>query len=75
MIEQFMIGCLGGAAVYLSQDLRASWRRWACVLGLLGQPFWFYAAWRADQWGILLVCVFCAISWGKGFYNYWLKSR
>lgn len=26
--------------------------RWAPVIGLVAQPFWLYAAWKAEQCGI-----------------------
>ncbi len=34
MIEQLAIAVFGVTAVFLSQDGRASWRRWAPVFGL-----------------------------------------
>lgn len=74
MIEQLGIAVFGVAAVFLSQDHRESWRRWACIMGLLGQPFWFYATWKADQWGILALCFIYALSWARGVRTYWWKA-
>ena len=34
MIEQIAISLCGALAVFLSQDRRAHWRRWACIFGL-----------------------------------------
>lgn len=48
-IDQLGIMFTGATAIFLSQDKRASWRRWSSVLGLIGQPFWFYAAWSAEH--------------------------
>ena len=73
MIEQLGIALFGVAAVFLSQDARESWRRWACIAGLLGQPFWFYATWKAGQWGILALCFVYAFSWARGLRTYWWK--
>lgn len=42
---------------------------------MLGQPFWFYAAWKADQWGIFVVCVLYAIAWMRGLWVHWLSPR
>jgi hypothetical protein len=50
-LEQIGIAVSGVVAVWLTQDKRESWRRWACIFGMLGQPFWFYAAWKAEQMG------------------------
>ena len=75
MIEQIGIAVFGLLAVFLSQDSRESWRRWACIFGLLGQPFWFYATWKAAQWGIFALSFLYAFSWARGFYNFWLRRR
>ena len=55
VVDQVGILLTGVIAVWLTQHKRESWRRWACILGLLGQPFWFFAAWKAEQWGILAI--------------------
>jgi hypothetical protein len=53
VLDQIAILLTGVIAVWLTQDKRESWRRWAPIFGLLAQPFWFYAAWKAEQWGDL----------------------
>lgn len=73
MIEQLGIAFCGLSAVFLSQDKRESWRRWACIFGLVGQPFWFYATYKAGQWGIFALCFLYAYSWSRGIWTYWLK--
>lgn len=73
MIEQIGIMICGLTAVFLSQDSRESWRRWACIFGLCGQPFWFYATYKAGQWGILAMCFLYAYSWSRGIKTYWWK--
>ena len=40
-LDQIGIAFSGVLAVWLTQDKRERWRRWACIFGLLGQPFWF----------------------------------
>jgi hypothetical protein len=73
VIEQIVISLCGVAAVFLSQDSRASWRRWACIFGLAAQPAWFYATWRAHQYGIWAVCWLYAFSWARGFIAHWVR--
>src|SRR5690349_4659559 len=51
-LDQIGITLSGVIAVWLTQDKRIAWRRWACIFGMFAQPFWFYAAWKAEQWGI-----------------------
>lgn len=73
MIEQIGIMICGLTAVFLSQDPRHDWRKWACIFGLCGQPFWFYATWKAGQWGIFGLSFLYAYSWARGVNTYWIK--
>lgn len=71
-MDQIGIALTGVTAVFLSQDRRLSWRRWAGIIGCIGQPFWFYAAWKAEQWGIFGLCFLYTASWMRGVYNHWI---
>jgi len=73
MIEQLAIAVTGVTAIWLSQDARPSWQRWACLFGLCGQPFWFYATWTAGQYGIFALCALYTLSWARGVKTHWLK--
>lgn len=73
--EQIAIAFTGVIAIWLSQDKRADWRKYACLFGLIGQPFWFYSAYSAEQWGIFVLCFFYTWSWFNGFRNNWMKSH
>lgn len=75
MIAQIMIAATGVIAVFLTQQKNAEMKRYACLFGMAGQPFWFYAAWTADQWGIFILCLFYTYSWGLGIKNYWLREE
>ncbi|PWW44626.1 hypothetical protein [Melaminivora alkalimesophila] len=74
-IDQIAIALLGAAAAWLSQARSPASRRWACVFGLLGQPFWFYASWHANQWGIFAVSVIYLCAWLRGVWVYWIAQR
>lgn len=70
-MEQLAIALTGGLAIWLVNDRRAAWRRWASVVGLAGQPFWFHTAFVAEQWGVLLLtCVYTA-AWLRGLRHEW----
>lgn len=71
--DQIAIAFTGVIAIFLSQDGRESRRRFACVFGLAAQPFWFYSAWKAHQWGIFVLCFCYATSWARGFWTYWIR--
>jgi hypothetical protein len=72
-LDQIAIAVSGVIAVWLTQDRRESWRRWAPIFGMLGQPFWFYAAWKAEQWGIFALCALYTYAWARGFWTHWLN--
>ena len=72
-LDQIGIALSGVIAVWLSQDKRESWRRWACIFGMLGQPFWFYATWKAGQWGIFALCTLYTYAWARGVWAHWLS--
>ena len=74
-VEQVFIGLCGALAIYLSQDSRIRWRRWACIFGLAAQPFWFDMAWRAHQYGVLALSLVYAASWARGLAAHWLMRR
>lgn len=41
-ITQTAIALLGASAVWLSQSRTNRFQKWACIVGLLQQPFWFW---------------------------------
>lgn len=72
-MEQIVIAFTGVTAIWLSQDKRDDFRKYACIFGLIGQPFWFYSAYTAEQWGIFVLCIFYTWAWFKGFRNNWVN--
>lgn len=74
-IDQIAIPILGALAAWLSQERRESWRRWACIFGIIGQPFWFWASWKASQWGIFAVSVLYGAAWIRGFWVHWVRPQ
>lgn len=74
MIEQLAIAATGVTAIWLTQSKSEKARRYACLFGLAGQPFWFYAAWQAEQWGIFAVCCLYTLSWARGVRNNWFTA-
>jgi hypothetical protein len=62
-------GCISAWAIH-SPDKKV--RLLACVFALAGQPAWFYAAWEAQQWGILIMDVVYTTGWVRG---YWANRR
>lgn len=75
IISQLVIMCTGIVAAWLSQDHRYNHRKHACLIALVGQPFWWYSTYIAEQWGIFIMSLFYTFAWMKGTYNYWIKKR
>src|SRR5262245_51621003 len=74
-LDQIGIALCGVVAVWLTQDQRQRWRRCACIFGILGQPFWLYAAWSAEQWGIFALCMLYTYAWARGLWTHWVGER
>jgi hypothetical protein len=75
MIEQVFIAVTELIAIWLIQDKRKDYRKWACIFGLLGQPFWFYASYNASQWGAFTLCFFFTAAWCKSLKDHWLTPE
>jgi len=73
IISQIMIMICGASAIWLV-GRKEYWKRWGYVIGLIGQPFWFYTTIVNEQWGIFLMTLFYTYSWGQGLYNYWIAD-
>lgn len=73
MNEQYFIFTLSLAAAWLVNDPRPNVRRFGCLFGLAGQPFWIYSAFIAAQWGIFAMSFFYTAMWLRGFYHQWIR--
>lgn len=74
-IDQIAFALPAALAIWLSQSRCAALRRWACLFGLGGMPYWIYTALLAGQWGMLaLACAF-ALGWLRGLWVHWLAPR
>ncbi len=75
MIDQIVIGACGASSVWLSQSTLHQHRRLACLFGLAAQPFWFYATWKAQQYGIMALTLVYTMGWARGFWSHWIRSE
>lgn len=60
------------AALWLVGDSGSAYTRWGFVLGLLGQPLYLAASWRARQWGMFLAAIVVTVVWLRGVINHFL---
>jgi len=73
MISQIAIALTGMIAIWLTQQSKEELKKYACLFGICGQPFWFYSAYSAEQWGIMALTFFYTYSWMLGIKNNWMK--
>lgn len=75
MIDQLGIAVCGVGAVFLTQSRSERLRRLACLFGLFGQPFWFWATISSHQWGSVFVSFMYTIAWAHGVWVHWIARR
>ncbi|MEP7367728.1 MAG: hypothetical protein ABI972_31090 [Acidobacteriota bacterium] len=75
MIEQAIIAICGVLSVFMSQSPNFDARKWAPIVGLVAQPFWLFASWKAEQYGIFLLSFVYAAGWMRGIRTYWGKQQ
>lgn len=63
---------LGALAMALGRSDRL--RRWAPVVGLLGQPLWFWFALRSEAWGLVVLAAAYTFVYAAGARMQW-KGR
>lgn len=74
MIEQILIAVTTVPAVFLTQSNSAALRKWACIAGLAGEPFWFYSSWQTSSWGIFVTAIAVTLCWAMGVKTYWMTK-
>jgi len=74
MFSQIFIALFGCTAVALTQSSSPVFNRWACIFGLLGQPFWMYATYSSEQWGMFGITFVYTWAWWIGFRRHWLAK-
>lgn len=47
--------------------------RWGYIVGMIGQPLWFYTTYTHGQWGMFLTTCWFTYCYYKGIKNYWLR--
>lgn len=69
VLLQVAIGVLTIVSLWLITS-DGPYARWGHVLGLVSQPFWIAATWRARQWGMLFVALMLVGLWLRGIANH-----
>lgn len=75
VISQILIAVTGGIAVYLSQQNNDRLKKFACLFGLVSQPFWWFSTLQSQQYGMFLLTLLYTYSWCLGVYNNWINCE
>lgn len=75
MTVQLALAFFGLAALWMSQGDNLQARRWAPVVGMLGQPFWIVFAIDAGAWGLLLLSLAYTVVYVRGAMVQWRYRR
>lgn len=74
-MEQIFLAVFGLAAMYFAMGDNPLLRKWAPVVGLAGQPFWFIATIPTKQWGMVLLCTAYSLIYIKGIWSHWVNNK
>lgn len=73
-IDQVFTGLFGSLAIWLTQCKSYKYRKLAPVAGIISQPFFIYATYVSEQWGMLLAALFCTYAWIVGLIHFYWKD-
>tara|TARA_R110000868_G_scaffold111743_6_gene301449 strand:- start:429 stop:653 length:225 start_codon:yes stop_codon:yes gene_type:complete len=72
-MEQMIIAATGALAIFLTQQRNAALQKYACLVGMAGQPFWLMATYQADQAGMFALSAFYTLTWAMGVWTHWIR--
>ncbi len=72
LLANIIIPVFGTLAFAMSQTSNPVLRKYAPILGLSAQPFWFYTQWTSANFGVILICFLYTGIWMFSFYLQWV---
>ena len=70
---QTIIAITGLAAIWLATRPNPKHQRYACLFGLVGQPFWIVSSYSTEQWGVFLLAIAYELVWIDAAARQWIK--
>jgi len=74
-LDQLAIMLTGVISAWVLNAPTERVRRWGCIIGLIGQPAWFWSTWSHAQWGMLAVTVGYTAAFLRGVWVMWVRPR
>jgi hypothetical protein len=65
-VTQLLLAFFGLTALFMATGKSEKARRWACVVGLLGQPAWLYFAMSVNAWGLFVLSLAYTAVYARG---------
>jgi hypothetical protein len=72
---QLALALFGLSALWMATGRSEIARRWAPVVGLLGQPAWLAFAWSAEAWGLFVLSIAYTAVYARGAWVQWSLPR
>lgn len=73
-MNQLLIAMFGLTSITFAMGNNPRLRKWAPIIGLAGQPFWFMATIPTQQYGMVALCVAYTLVYIRGIWMQWGKS-
>ena len=70
-----VIAITGPLSIWLTQWGNKTVERYACIVGMIGQPFWIVSTYNPEQWGMFLTSIVITLAWMRGIWQHWLAPR
>lgn len=70
-MTQFLLAFFGLTALWLAMGNSAKGRKWAPVVGLMGQPAWLAFAIQSKAWGLLIISIAYTLVYARGAWKQW----
>jgi hypothetical protein len=67
-ISQLGIISFSGSTIFFLSNEKRKWRKIGYIVGILGEPFWFYTTLHNEQWGIFVLSLWYTLNFCKGLY-------
>jgi hypothetical protein len=74
-LDQLAIMLTGVISAWVLNAPGVRVRRWGCIIGLIGQPAWFWSTWSHAQWGMFAVTVGYTAAFLRGVWVLWVRPR
>ncbi|MBQ0917473.1 hypothetical protein KBW71_03390 [Hydrogenophaga aromaticivorans] len=70
-MTQFLMASFGLTSLWFAMGRNLTLRKWAPVVGLAGQPFWFAFSLDAGAWGLLVLVAAYTLVYLRGALIQW----